>query len=99
MIKGQQALGKSIMKLSDLNPGEYATIALVGQLDLPSVVKRKLLSMGITPNTRFRMLRKAPLGSGLELDIRGSRLCMRRDLADIIDVVKVVELEVDKANG
>ncbi|ACA87394.1 MULTISPECIES: FeoA family protein [Shewanella] len=89
------------MKLSDLNPGEHATIAVVGQLDLPAVVKRKLLSMGITPNTRFRLLRKAPLGSGLELDIRGSRLCMRRDLADIIEVerVEVVELEVEKANG
>ncbi|MEC4728342.1 ferrous iron transport protein A [Shewanella sp. D64] len=89
------------MKLSDLNPGEYAIIAIVGQLDLPAVVKRKLLSMGITPNTSFRLLRKAPLGSGLELDIRGSRLCMRRDLADIIEVVKieVVELEVEEANG
>lgn len=89
------------MKLSDLNPGEYATIAVVGQLDLPAVVKRKLLSMGITPNTRFRLLRKAPLGSGLELDIRGSKLCMRRDLADIIEVVKieVVEFEVEEANA
>ncbi|MEI6860561.1 MAG: FeoA family protein [Shewanella sp.] len=74
------------MKLSDLNSGDHAMISEVGQLDLPSVVKRKLLSMGITPNTCFHMVRKAPMGSGLELDIRGSRLCMRRDLADIIDV-------------
>lgn len=84
------------MKLSDLNPGEYATISEVGQLNLPSVVKRKLLSMGITPNTSFLMIRKAPMGSGLELDIRGSKLCMRRDLADVIDVKRV---EVEKANA
>jgi len=84
------------MKLSDLNPGEYATISEVGQLSLPSVVKRKLLSMGITPNTSFLMIRKAPMGSGLELDIRGSKLCMRRDLADVIDVERV---EVEKANA
>ncbi|QFU22014.1 ferrous iron transport protein A [Shewanella eurypsychrophilus] len=89
------------MKLSDLNPGDHATISEVGQLDLPSVVKRKLLSMGITPNTSFHVIRKAPMGSGLELDIRGSRLCMRRDLADIIDVdkVSVLNLEVEKTNG
>ncbi|MFT5704214.1 MAG: ferrous iron transport protein A [Shewanella sp.] len=89
------------MKLSDLNPGDFATIAAVGQLDLPAVVKRKLLSMGITPNTNFKLLRKAPLGSGIELDIRGSKLCMRRDLADIIEVVKIeaLELEVEEANG
>ncbi len=81
------------MKLSDLNPGEHATISEVGQLSLPSVVKRKLLSMGITPNTSFLMIRKAPMGSGLELDIRGSKLCMRRDLADVIEVERVVEVE------
>ncbi|GIU17579.1 ferrous iron transport protein A [Shewanella schlegeliana] len=79
------------MKLSELSPGDIARISQVGQIDLPAVVKRKLLSMGITPNTRFSLIRRAPMGSGVELDIRGSKLCMRRDLADII--------EVEKANG
>ncbi|MCK8044174.1 MULTISPECIES: FeoA family protein [Shewanella] len=79
------------MKLSELNPGDIARISQVGEIDLPAVVKRKLLSMGITPNTRFSLIRRAPMGSGVELDIRGSKLCMRRDLADII--------EVEKANG
>ncbi|MDR8523221.1 MULTISPECIES: FeoA family protein [Shewanella] len=79
------------MKLSELNPGDVARISRVGEIDLPAVVKRKLLSMGITPNTRFSLTRRAPMGSGVELDIRGSKLCMRRDLADII--------EVEKANG
>ncbi|GIU54225.1 MULTISPECIES: FeoA family protein [Shewanella] len=75
------------MKLSELNPGDSAKIAEIGQLSLPQTVKRKLLSMGITPHTAFRMLRRAPMGSGVELELRGSRLCMRRDLADIIEVV------------
>lgn len=79
------------MKLSELSPGDFAKISQVGQIDLPAVVKRKLLSMGITPNTRFSLIRRAPMGSGVELDIRGSKLCMRRDLADII--------EVEKSNG
>ncbi|MCC4831578.1 FeoA family protein [Shewanella sp. 1_MG-2023] len=75
------------MKLSELNPGDTAKIAEIGQLSLPQTVKRKLLSMGITPHTAFKMLRRAPMGSGVELELRGSRLCMRRDLADIIEVV------------
>ncbi|ARD21879.1 MULTISPECIES: FeoA family protein [Shewanella] len=75
------------MKLSELNPGDTAKIAEIGQLSLPQTVKRKLLSMGITPHTAFTMLRRAPMGSGVELELRGSRLCMRRDLADIIEVV------------
>lgn len=76
------------MKLSELSPGDRGLISEVGRLALPQTVKRKLLSMGITPNTRFLLIRYAPMGSGLELDIRGSKLCMRRDLADIIEVVK-----------
>ena len=79
------------MKLSELSPGDFARISQVGQIDLPAVVKRKLLSMGITPNTRFSLIRRAPMGSGVELDIRGSKLCMRRDLADIIEVEKANE--------
>jgi ferrous iron transport protein A len=74
------------MKLSELKPGDNAVISEVGQINLPAVIKRKLLSMGITPNTSFTLLRRAPLGSGVELAIRGSRLCMRKDLADVIEV-------------
>ncbi|MCL2913198.1 ferrous iron transport protein A [Shewanella corallii] len=76
------------MKLSELNPGDIAVIADIGHIELPQTVKRKLLSMGITPQTKLTLIRRAPMGSGLELDIRGSKLCMRRDLADIIEVVK-----------
>jgi ferrous iron transport protein A len=76
------------MKLSELNPGENAIICQIGHLTLPQTVKRKLLSMGITPNTHFNLLRRAPMGSGVELDIRGSKICMRKDLADVIEVVK-----------
>lgn len=76
------------MKLSELNPGDNAVISAVGHIALPQTVKRKLLSMGITPNTRFTMVRKAPMGSGLQLELRGSKLCMRKDLAEIIKVEK-----------
>ncbi|BDM65058.1 iron transporter FeoA [Shewanella sp. NFH-SH190041] len=76
------------MKLSELSPGDSAMISEIGHIDLPQTVKRKLLSMGITPNTRFSLTRRAPMGSGLELALRGSKLCMRRDLADIIEVIK-----------
>ncbi|WP_299011742.1 FeoA family protein [uncultured Shewanella sp.] len=76
------------MKLSELKPGDNAIISIVGQMSLPLTVKRKLLSMGITPNTRFSLIRRAPMGSGLELDLRGSKLCMRHDLANIIEVEK-----------
>ncbi|MFQ6370466.1 FeoA family protein [Shewanella sp. YIC-542] len=77
------------MKLSELTPGDRAQILDIGQLELPAAVKRKLLSLGITPNTRFMLIRRAPMGSGLELEIRGSKLCVRQELAQIIEVEKV----------
>ena len=76
------------MKLSELCPGDRAMITEIGQLDLPQTVKRKLLSMGITPNTFFTFVRRAPLGSGIELILRGSKLCMRKELAEMIEVTK-----------
>ena len=79
--------GNSLLKLSELSPGDQAIIAQIGQLTLPQTVKRKLLSMGITPNTKFSMVRRAPMGTGVELDLRGTKLCMRQELADIIEVV------------
>ena len=77
-----------MMKLSELCPGDRAMITEIGQLDLPQTVKRKLLSMGITPNTFFTFVRRAPLGSGIELILRGSKLCMRKELAEMIEVTK-----------
>ncbi|MCW3171065.1 FeoA family protein [Shewanella subflava] len=76
------------MKLSELSPGDKATICQIGHLSLPQTVKRKLLSMGITPNTHFSLVRRAPMGSGVELNLRGSHICMRKDLADVIEVVQ-----------
>ncbi|GGY89709.1 MAG: ferrous iron transport protein [Shewanella sp.] len=76
------------MKLSELNPGDRAKISDIGRLELPSAVKRKLLSLGITPDTHFSLIRRAPMGSGLELEIRGSKLCVRQELAQIIEVEK-----------
>ncbi|MCL1143659.1 FeoA family protein [Shewanella gaetbuli] len=74
------------MKLSQLSPGDTAAICKIGHLSLPQTVKRKLLSMGVTPHTHFKVVRKAPMGTGLELKLRGSTICMRKDLAEIIEV-------------
>ncbi|MCL1077972.1 ferrous iron transport protein A [Parashewanella spongiae] len=76
------------MKLSELSPGDCVTVAKVGDGEMSQSLKRKLLSMGITPNAKVLLLRRAPMGSGLEIDVRGSRLCIRNELADAIEVNK-----------
>jgi len=51
-----------------------------------SVFRRKLLSMGLTPGTIVNVLRKAPLGGPIELNLRGFSLSLRRNEAQDIQV-------------
>ena len=46
-----------------------------------SVFRRKLLSMGLTPGIEVNILRKAPFGGPLELNLRGFSLSLRRSEA------------------
>lgn len=41
-------------------------------------VSRRLLDFGFVPGTRLRIVRRAPLGDPVEIEIRGTRLCLRR---------------------
>jgi ferrous iron transport protein A len=51
-----------------------------------SVFRRKLLSMGLTPGIEINILRKAPMGGPLELNLRGFSLSLRRNEAQGIQV-------------
>ncbi|WP_081301190.1 FeoA family protein [Gilliamella sp. wkB178] len=51
--------------------------------------RRKLLAMGITPGCKIVVVRVAPLGDPLEINMRGFRLCLRRKEAAAIEVMEV----------
>ncbi|MCG8555175.1 MAG: ferrous iron transport protein A [Proteobacteria bacterium] len=40
--------------------------------------RRRLMELGLVPGTRIRVAKVAPLGDPLELEVRGSRLSLRR---------------------
>lgn len=65
-----------MVPLSTLKPGERGRIAAF----VPDCkyYRSKLLSMGITPGTEVRVVRFAPMGDPMELDVRGYRLSLRR---------------------
>ena len=48
--------------------------------------RRKLLSLGLTKGAQFRVIRVAPLGDPMEIEIRGFRLSLRKDEANILKV-------------
>ena len=63
-----------IIPLSDLLPGRRAR--LVPPAD-GEVIARRLQDLGFVPDTPLEMVRRAPLGDPVEIEIRGYRLCLR----------------------
>ncbi len=75
------------IKFSDLNPGNHAKIIGFGTCD--KLYRQRLLSMGLTIGAEFHVLRKAPLGDPIHIEIRGSSLSLRKNEADSLDIEKV----------
>ena len=51
--------------------------------------RKKLLAMGLTPGTGFTILRVAPMGDPMEIELRGFKLSLRKDEAAALLVEKL----------
>lgn len=74
--------------LADLPIGAEAVVAAV---DCPRPVARRLMEMGVLPGTRVAIVRVAPLGDPIEIDVRGCSLSIRRREASGIVLCDVRE--------
>ncbi len=76
-----------MLRLRDLKIGEQAIIKgfEVGS----SPYRQKLLAMGLTKGTAFTLVRKAPLGCPVAIQIRGSLLILRQNEANCLILDKV----------
>lgn len=75
-IPAAEAAPQGELRLADLPPGASAEVVSVS---LESPMGRRLLDLGFTPKTPVRVLRRAPLGDPSVYELRGMRLCLRRD--------------------
>lgn len=67
--------------LADLQPGESGIVDQVGG---EGALHRHLLDMGLTPRTRVKVGKLAPMGDPMELLLRGYSLTLRKaDAAQI----------------
>ncbi|KQA25961.1 iron transporter FeoA [Vibrio metoecus] len=74
------------MKLSQLKAGERGVIlALEG---LSETVRKKLMVMGVLPNTKVVLVRRAPMGDPLQVEVRGVSIALRENIAASIEVEK-----------
>jgi Fe2+ transport system protein FeoA len=70
-----------------LKPGARARV--IGGND--SLLAQRLADLGLTPGTEFVIVKTAPLGDPVEIEFRGTRLCVRRH--------EFAELEYEKIEG
>ncbi|EJG1875622.1 ferrous iron transport protein A [Vibrio parahaemolyticus] len=75
------------MKLSEIKPDDTVTIRLLDGLS--SDIRKKLMVMGLLPNTEVKVIRRAPMGDPLQVEVRGVSVALRETIAQKIEVERV----------
>ena len=71
----------NLKPLSTLKPGETG---VVDHLETSDEASLKLMELGICPGEALCLLRQAPFGGPIEIELMGYRLCIRESEADQI---------------
>ncbi|MGF1714134.1 FeoA family protein [Photobacterium chitinilyticum] len=72
------------MKLSELSCGANGVVTSLSEL--PSATRKKLMVMGLLPETQVTVVRLAPLGDPLQVRVRGVDIALRKQIAANIEV-------------
>lgn len=73
--KASGVSGEGCISLADLPPGGRGRIC---SHPSKTPVPERLQELGFVPGTDLEIVRRSPLGSPVELAIRGYRVCLRR---------------------
>ena len=76
------------MTLDKLKTGSKGIIQSIGG---EGSLRRRLLDMGLTPNTTVMVRKVAPMGDPIELHVRSYELTIRLEDARKIEIMEVVE--------
>ncbi len=71
------------MTLKDLNPGQQGKVA---SISTTGAMKRRIMDMGVTPGVVVKVIKVAPLGDPIEINVRGYELSLRKDEAAQVQV-------------
>ena len=70
--------------LKDVKSGETV---VVSKLHGEGALKRRIMDMGITKGTQIYIRKVAPLGDPVEITVRGYELSIRKNDAELIELV------------
>ena len=74
-------------KLTQMKPGEVGRVCGFNPGD--KAYRQKLLSMGLTPNTYFEVIRRAPMGDPIQIRVHTYFLSLRQIEAQILKIERV----------
>lgn len=66
------------MTLKELKPGQKGRVTSIGAT---GPMKRRIMDMGVTPGVEIKVIKMAPLGDPIEVNIRGYELSLRKEEA------------------
>ena len=79
-------VGTLPMTFADLKTGMHARVVRIGETS-PEI--GRLQEMGLTEGTVFKVVKIAPFGDPVEIDLRGYRLCLRKRESRSIEIEPV----------
>lgn len=74
------------MKLADLKPGALGRIISLAYVSV--ITRKKLLAMGLLPETIVEFVRVAPMGDPIQVRVRGCDIALRVSLAQQIEIAQ-----------
>ena len=69
--------------LKELHIGESG---IIEHMKTSGALRRRFMDMGITKGTEVKVIKIAPLGDPIEIEIRGYNLSVRKEDADKIEI-------------
>ncbi len=72
---------------ADLKVGEK--VQIVGYQAGQEAYRRQLMALGLLPGTELSIIRIAPLGCPIQINVRGTRIGLRRKEADLLKLTRV----------
>ena len=79
---------ENISLLSALHPGQEAVITKVKGY---GAFRKRITEMGFVPGVAVKVIKKAPLGDPMELELMGYRISLRKNEANLIEIVSKEE--------
>ena len=71
------------MTLRDLKPGQQGKVTVISTT---GAMKRRIMDMGVTPGVEIKVIKVAPLGDPIEVNVRGYELSLRKDEAAQVQI-------------